>query len=384
MGYGFSFFRNASDHCNIALGALAVARIEDVLRQRALAPSSKDLLEAGELSATEPAIKTTGDHSVTGIGWVRLLPADHAGARVKPNQRPCIFSESFLQLASIAFFNARETTTGIPIIDANLCSANVTRNKLHTLCAIAMILQKQCEKIIESNSDLPPWPLNPRQFHAARYRRGQLLILRTVSSSIVADLRRLAGFDGTCPRDKRIMRLEHILKTGPKEFLQDFRAALHIGLGTRDAAKIREQNLVESAFTLWLCGLWLWTLPKWSLESKSLDRPPLLARTASWIAFVGATYGDDSAIGKQWARLPASQEGQLLAESYHYIVQAAAAKNPQSVYNRSEATTGQLLWCLRVIREESFVCPSLGGEFGDDVLEIVLFLEDRAPFADTI
>lgn len=373
---------NPSDHCNIALGPVAVARIEQVLLgQRAVSEKAS----GADGSATiESTTSTAVNHRITGVGWVRLLPTVPSGTDINMVQPPHAFSESFLEHASMAFFNTRETMTEEPIADANLCSSTLTRNKLHTICATAMIFQKQNVAITVNDYYLPPWPMDQRQLCAARYRRRQITTLHTVSCSIVADLRRLTGLDRTWSRDKRIMRLEHILKAGPKEFLTDFRAALHVGLGTRDAVKIRQQRLSESAFTVWLCGLWLWTLPGSDSDGSTSGRPPLPARTAAWVDFARATYDEGSSIGSQWSHPPTttSEEGRLLAESYHSIVQAAAAKHQQSVYNHPEATAARLLWCLRVIREESFMSPSLDGEAGDEDDELMLFLEDGMSIAD--
>lgn len=375
---------NPSDHCNIALGPVAVARIEQVLGQRAVSEkaSGADGSVTTESAITESATSTTVNHRIAGVGWVRLLPTIPSGADINMVQPLYVFSESFLEHASMAFFNARETMTEEPIADANLCSSPLTRNKLHTICATAMIFQKQYVAITENDYYLPPWPMNQRQLCAARYRRRQRTTLHTVSCSIVADLRRLTGLDRTWSRDKRIMRLEHILKAGPKEFLTDFRAALHVGLGTRDAVKIRQQRLSESAFTVWLCGLWLWTLPGSDSDGRPSGRPPLPARTAAWVDFARATYDEGSSIGSQWSHLPTSEEGRLLAQSYHSIIKAAAAKHQQSVYNHPEPTAARLLWCLRVIREESFMSPGLDGEAGDEDDELMLFLEDGMSIAD--
>ncbi|KAL8668895.1 MAG: hypothetical protein Q9168_006492 [Polycauliona sp. 1 TL-2023] len=359
MGYGFSLFRNPSDHCNLALGSMAVAHIRDVLDQQPAAKAKAD-----------PTVDSPSP--ITGVGWVRLI---HNGIDQKETYAGYLFSLGFLEEASIAFSNAREHAQGFSRTDTTLFAGPATRNKLHTACAIAMMLQKHHDNLTASNLHLPRWPQNQRQFHAARYRRGQLHILRAVIGSIVTNLRRLAGLDPSWPRDKRLLRLELILKAGPKEFLVDFRALSHVGFGTRNAEKIRQQMLLDSAFTLWLCGLWSWTSPTVSTNSAMSDRPALPTRTASWLAFIQWTYGDESEIGRQWAEIPASEEGQSLAESCYYIVKAAAAKNPQSIYSDPKVDVGRLLWCLRVIREETFMCPDLDGRAGDETDEIMLFLE---------
>ncbi len=375
MGYGFSLFRNPSDHCNIALGAVAVASIRDISHRRNFASPSKILSRAKGFSS-KTTMDVPLDHSSSGIGWVRLVPSSRDGSHPETENIHLVFPEGFLQQASIAFFNTREQLTGIPLRDAKICSTDLTRNRLHTLSAIALILQKQYSDLIANNVSLPPWPTNLRQFHAARYRRGQLYILRSASDSMVASLRRIAGLNPSSSRDKRIMRLEHVLKTPPKDLLCDFRAAIHHGLGTRDAEKLKRQDLAESAFVLWLCGLWLWSLPTLERGGQVPVRQNLPARTARWLAFVHANYGDGSEIGRRWSALPASEEGRLLTESHHCIVKAAAEKNPQSIYSHPEATEDRLLWCLRVIREESFVSPNLEGKVGDETDEIILFLEE--------
>ena len=372
MGYGFSLFKNASDHCNLALGAMAVARIEDVLGQRPAIPAVQHTPQGAEPPTEKTSQREKSQRSSTGVGWVRL---DHHGHNQNETGSRYIFSPGFLEQASIAFSNAREHGRGFSSSDTELFGAPMTRNKLHTACAIVMILQKQYTDLIKKEPNLPRWPKNQRQFHAARYRRGQLYILRAIADSSIASLRRLAGVDPSWPRDKRLVRLEHILKAGPKEFLIDFRALLHVGFGTRNAEKIRQRMLLDLALTLWLCGIWLWTSPTLSRESPLPDRPALPMRTANWMTFVRQTYGDEADIGQRWAKIRASEEGRSLAESCYYMIKAAAAKNPQSIYSDPEANVDRLLWSLRVIREETFMCPNLEGQAGDENDEIMLFLE---------
>lgn len=367
MGYGFSLFKNSSDHCNLALGAMAVARVKAMYKHQ----QSK----CGP-SATRLAEDVFSDRSVTGVGWVRLVHNAIERADTKSSQQNHLFSPRFLAHASMAFSNTSEQGCGYSAIDTHLFATTMTRNKLHTVCATAMILQKQYMEILVKNVDLPAWPENSRQFHAARYRRGQILVLHAITKSIIMYLRGLVGLEQSSLRDKRIIRLGHILKAGPKDFLQDFRAVLHVGFGTRNAERIRQQRLLDSAFTLWLCGLWLWTCPASKVEGPDPPRAALPLRTAKWIHFARTTYGEDSDIGRRWDELPASEEGRSLAENCQCILEAAAEKNPQSFYNCPEANTDRLLWCYRVILEESFMSPDLEGQAGDDNDEIMLFLKE--------
>ncbi|KAL8634402.1 MAG: hypothetical protein Q9228_008003, partial [Teloschistes exilis] len=90
------------------------------------------------------------------------------------------------------------------------------------------------------------------------------------------------------------------------------------------------------------------------------------------------TYGQESEIGRRWATMPASNEGESLVEGCLYMIKAAAVKKPQSLYNRPAASSGLLLWCFRVMLEESFMCPGLEGQVGEENDEIMLFLEQGA------
>lgn len=371
MGYGFSLFKNHSDHCNLAFGSVAVARIQAIHHRREPAAAGSELSEAKNSPNLRPSEGASTYVSPTGVGWVGLIHGVQENSEPNSHLPKYMFSPDFLAQAFMAFSNAHERVNKSFTNDVDFSGTPVSRNKLHTMCAIIMLLQKQQMDIIVANAALPDWPENERQFHAARYRRGQLLILRTVIQSIITNLRRLVGFDPLWPRDKRILRLEHILKAGPKEFLQDFRAALHAGLGTRNPDKIRQRNLVEVSFTIWLCGLWLW-----SSQYKQQCRSLLLGSTARWVAFVHVTYGEESQTGRQWAETPASEEDESIVQSCHAIIEAATAKNPRSMYCCLRADSPRLLWCLRVIREESFMCPGLDGDVGDEGDELMLFLED--------
>ncbi|KAL8958186.1 MAG: hypothetical protein Q9183_005887, partial [Haloplaca sp. 2 TL-2023] len=249
MGYGFSLFKNPSDHCNLALGSMAVARVATLCKQRLHGRAS-----AGQ--AAEDGLLT---RPITGVGWVRLIDnGSHHGETSAKQQTHC-FSPAFLAHASMAFFNTSEVSSGYSEADPELFASDMTRSKLHTACAIAMILQKQYTDILAGNANLPCWPKNLRQFHAARYRRGQILILNALIKTIITKLRAFVGLEQPWLRDKRVVRLDHILKAGPKDFLQEFRSVLHVGLGTRNVQRIKQQDLLDTAFTLWLCGLWLWT-----------------------------------------------------------------------------------------------------------------------------
>ena len=237
---------------------------------------------------------------------------------------------------------------------------------------MTMLLQRQLSNIVDQSTNLPQWPDNVRQFHAARYRRGQLHILRTVNASLLGRLSGLVGFGEDSTRDFRIVRLDHMLAESPSPLLTDFRAALNAGLGTRKASKIRERGWVECAFTLWLCGVWLWgqTL---GLESRSPTGLDLRSRLVQWLDFLHDVYLDVSII--EHVTNSTDEDDVQLAESFLSLIDAAVQKNPRSLYSSGACTLSRLLWCLHIVREESIMCPSFEGRSGDEHDELVLFLE---------
>ena len=400
MGYGFSLFQNPADRCNIAVSS-------------ELPPRNK--LSNGHLQETDGTNAGCWDSTVSSIPdvtdnfhnetteWVRLVDSTEDD-EMGDSQPLYEFSPCFLSDLSAALFNEREllepnrsSLTGV-----NFSGDTTTRNKLHTMCAVIMKLQRQTSAITAHNEDLPQWPVNDKQFHAARYRRSQLHILKSVTECLFDDLRNLVGLNPPERRDVQIVRLEHILLESPKEFLVHFRACLNAGLGTRKASKIRDKQWVECAFTLWMLGLWLWD-PSGQAGCDPSPGADFDARISQWLFWVRSIYGDSperenlatihrkrkpgplksygdgglesGSISNDIVGSDVDSEDYLIAKSYLQVITAAVEKNPNSVYNYAEATTMRLLWCLNIIRQEGFMCPNLEGKTGEEHDEFVLFLE---------
>ena len=284
------------------------------------------------------------------------------------------FSPGFLNSVATALCNQREKAAGHPCLSGQIdfANADLSRNKLRVLAAVTMLLQRQLSNIVQHSANLPQWPDNVRQFHAARYRRGQLHILRTVNASLLSRLSSLVGLSEDSIRDFRIVRLDHMLAESPSPLLTDFRAALNAGLGTRKASKIRERGWVECAFTLWVCGVWLWG-QSLGLESRSPTGLDLQSRIVQWLDLLHDVYQDVSIT--EHVTFPTREDNVQLAESFLRVIQAAVQKNPRSLYSSGACTLSRLLWCLHVVREESIMCPSFEGKPGDEHDELVLFLE---------
>lgn len=434
LGYGFSIFHNPIDVCNLAISQKITQRVKSI---KTLHPKSNQVVEQAlhnknievtescrtknykdGLSPTESTINNAANQKIDNndesnsspneladpisqnMYWVSLkdgfsnLEHDHSNSVYE-------FSPGFLQMCSIAFANSREITR------SDFCSSGsieftqlrLSRNKLHMLCAITMILQKQYVAITKHDEYLPTWPQNEKQFYAARYRRSQLRILRCVSESTLGELRGMAGLDSSKARDVRVVRLEHVLTESPKGLSTDYRAALNVGLGTRNATKIRDNGWVQCAFTIWLCGLCLWNsknLQK-NAECSSSDLTDKLSR---WLYFLRHVYGippvsefdkserdklkHENEIPKSDINLSRDHtsfadlhdERVLTVQSYFAIIKAAVNKYPKSIFGSSDVTVAYLIWCLDVIEAEGMMCPNLEGKMGEENDEFILFVED--------
>ena len=396
MGYGFTLPENTSDHYSLGFSPAIAAYIKAAKARRlARKPSSdavqsQNTVEPGNLSpkmVRGQVLESSEDFNVEeileqNIHWVRLVENESFE-----------FSPQFLEYFSIAVENPREAQM------EDACSASATqlsdrdfsRNKLHVVCAVIMILQKGQRAIQKHNKDLPEAPQNSKQMDAARYRNNQLKILDSVLDSMCNFLKSVTTANSPEVRDSRVVRLEHILTNSPKSLLKDLRGLLNVGIRTRDPIKIRERGGVDFAFTAWLCGLWIYCQsdlkeedeidPKYlrwlhflqhtyaepSEESVAQQRPenPTLDERAEWFDPVRNASGDDES------------DAAFIARSYLDAVRASTEKRPQSVYNDGRITVRRLEWCLNIVKNEGVWCPNLdqGGDDEDD--DWVIFLEFR-------
>ena len=372
MGYGFSLADNPMDHC--VLPTAQKSRFQR-LGIETLAPGDQQLAQAADLGNYH---KESGK----GIHWVRLYnqAIDEGGRRA-----PYVFSPQYLHDTARALANERESkANNLCLLDqSDLVNEVLSHNRFKVMCAITMLLQKKHSDIVQYNFNLPQWPANEKQFHAARYRQGQLHILRSVHTSLLDRLAGLAGLQDPESRDARVIRLEHTLTETPKCLLTDYRAVLNAGLGTRNPEKIKERGFTEYAFTIWLCGLWLWRTPK----NKDLDKNPGsghhngLLQSLSFLddVYLKPPYTDSSAtMHRSTERSSASTCDayiEPLVASLLDTVQAAVQKHPDSLYNSPACTQERLLWCLNIVREESVMSPNLEGKSGEVNDELLLFLD---------
>ena len=400
MGYGFTLSGNIFDHYSLGFSPSIAAYIKATKARRLAHKADSDAVSgqstmdfnnpqpkpnSGIVRGGGQILESIDDFNVEetleqNIHWVRLLGNENYE-----------FSPQFLENFSIAVENPREACM------ADNCSASKTylsergmsRNKLHVISAIIMILQKGQREIRIHDKELPEAPQNSKQVDAARYRGSQLKILDTVLNSMCKFLKSLTATDSPRDNEPGVVRLEHIFTASPKDLLKDLRSILNAGLRTRDPIKIRERGGVDFAFTMWLCGLWIYSQSDLRREDETNPR------YLRWLHFLQLSYPEPSeksahnqrpvhsvhAVQAEWfdpvrsgAGGDTETDSGFIARSYFDAVRAATEKRPQSIYNDGRITILHLEWCLNVIKSEGVWCPSLdqGGEEDDDW---VIYLE---------
>ena len=397
MGYGFSLPYNPSDHYSLGFSPAIAAYIKATRARRLARKAGSDTVQSQRtegIDSIEPnpsrgtvrnggqVIESSEDFNVEeileqNIHWVRLL--ENEGYE---------FSPHFLESFSIAVENPREAHT------AEDCSADISdrdfsRNKLHVLCAVTMILQKAQRAIRKHDEELPQAPQNSKQVDAGRYRDSQLKILDRVLNSMYTFLKSVTTAKPPEPSKPSVLRLEYVLTESPKSMLKDLRGVLNAGMRTRDPVKIRERGGADFAFTAWLCGMWIYfqsdtkredevntTYPRWlqflqqnyaePLE-ESIDGPrpenSIPEERSEWFDPIRSGSGGDTL------------ESTFIARSYLDAIQAATEKRPLSLYNDKRVTVKRLEWCLNVVRNEGVWCPSLDQGEDEEDDDWVLFLE---------
>ena len=392
MGYGFCLDPNEADSFNLSYSPALSQHIEAAKARRknvsglgdqkqmpignSTMPSSAETTNAdGNQSATTSII---GETPVKDVKFVSLGGSDYQ------------FCPGFLADCSLALQNSRERKQNpacIPSI-TKFSNDTLSRNKLHTLSSIIMILQQKQTEIHQHDTSIPPTPRNQNQRYASIYRSSQLKILEGVLGSLSSTLKSIMQLK--LAEQPRIIRLVDILKKSPKVLRPHFREVVHVGLRTRDAQKVVERRGVKFAFTIWLCGLRL------------LHRRGQLRNTdpalGEWMDFLCKHYDDRTihecltdkpkeAEEAQDSQMSKADEVAETVRSYDRAIQMAVKRHPESIYDDEWARDqSNLVWCFVVIREESVRCPTVtdGVVLGEDEDEFVLVIDgDEAELVRT-
>lgn len=370
MGYGFSLAENPADCCILAAARRSPA--ERLEHEASTAVDDESVEALHSMNCTEEPDRSTQ--------WVRLYndAIDKNGAAA----RSYIFSSHFLQQTAVALRNKRERAAGKSCLvdQVDFSHPELSRNKLKVMCVIMMLLQKQHSDIVQYNSSLPQWPENEKQFHAARYRRGQVQILGAVNAALLDQLTGFAGLKAPHLRNFQVVRLEHTLTETPQPLLTDYRAVLNAGLGTRNAAKIKKRSLTECALALWLCGLWVLRTST-TVHSEGEGGSSFSNGTLQSLRLMGDMYEETRCTKSTLdARQSTRHSPDIASDDFSLLgmiraIRAAVTKHPDSLYNNAAITQERLSWSLQIVREESVMAPSLEGEPGDANDELLLFLE---------
>ncbi len=381
MGYGFSLTDNSADHFGIDFTPAIAAYIKATKAPRATKSDKSLSVQADSLKQENP--ESTRAH------WV-------CARDMEPE-----FSPDFLEDFSIALENPRESFKAVlcPQSKFDLSNGLISRNKLHVICAILMILQKGELVIRRQGQKLPTSPQNTKQEDAARYRNKQLDILDRVIESLTRKLSPLSAKEMGIITGAHVVRLEDALGECPKRLLKDLRSVLNTGMKSRDPQKIKERGGTDFAFTVWLCGLWLSQQPH-AEEQQDWEQhgTGISARLSQWLRFLHESYPNHGSDGRashdsssgvqetdraQWldpvrnqasGRRTVSDVASTVA-SYMDAIHATVDKHPQSIYKNPAVTETRLAWCYNVIKHEGVWFPNLTDKEEDD--EWVLFLESE-------
>lgn len=247
-------------------------------------------LESGRIAnpSTRCSIADIDSDLPREIHYVCFRPPDNCNSHGSSDETPSYaFSAGLITDFSLVLRNARErdpsTASAVvpPQHATSFLPTGLTRNKLHVLSVLFMILQEKRAGIHKHDDLLPSRPKGKKQQYAAVYRASQLRILEGVLDGLGEALATLTHSDlhnsrgGESPSiepsqpgerySSHVIRLPDILTFSTdssvsalsKRLTHDLRAVVHAGLNTRDPPKIVRRGGEEFAFAMWTCGLFL-------------------------------------------------------------------------------------------------------------------------------
>ena len=378
MGYGFCLESNQADSFNLSYSPALSQHINTAKARHS------DYRHTGRQKEGSSVKSEALSSPASGIGGEIQLSSDPRTEKTPPKDVKFVmlgyddyrFSPGFLADCSLALLNGRERNQCMTCTqhDCKFSSITLSRNKLHTLSSIMMILQEKRAGIRKHDKNLPPTPQNKNQEFASIYRSSQLNILEGVLACLSSTLQSIIQLK--FEEQPRIVHIQDILTSYPKSLKSHFREVVHAGVGTRDPNKVAKRRGVEFAFAVWLCGL--------RLLHHSRDLSSTESVLNRWIGFLCAHYGIQSTTEdtESWlARIATASKAQEVmntAGSYVKAIQAAVEKHPESLYNDEWALNRlNLTWCLVVAREERVRCPTVteSGILGEEDDEFVLVID---------
>ena len=369
MGFGFCLEDNQADSFNLSYAPALSRHIKAAKARRSEFKSGGPVseIQPPSTSLIEGHTVTPGDSNhdlAEDVKFVSFGDGDYS------------FCPGFLADCSLALQNKRERQQDLvcSLAITRFSNDTLSRNKLHTISSILMILQQKQMEIRQFDKGLPLTPKNQNQVYASIYRSSQLQILEGVLQALSSTMQSISQI--RFGELQRIIRLMDVLNGTPRSLKRHLREVIHAGVRTREANKIIERGGVKFAFAMWLCGLRL------VHSSGTLaDRDTALSE---WIGFLCGHY-DHHAIDEcirdvKDRNAPVSKAEEIAAtvRSYTNAIQIAAQRHQDSIYNCEWARNpANLTWCLVVIREEGVRCPTVteSGILGEDKDEFVVVID---------
>lgn len=381
FGYGFTLFKNPKDSAGLLLRPASpssnlggIRKIQQELRSQLHEPRaekhgsyiSSTIIDQG---STDDGDSITTNPTTTNPNFFSLGAMDDAPFLTA--------NQSLIDTFSIIVANPRELKT-VSITKDRVWIPHpengITRNQVAVACTLLSEIRSNNHCISKHDDELPPWPMNDRQLHAARYRRSQSHIIKTNIQSLTKYI------SSTNTTDTQLVRLEDVLAKPTSFAPNQLRIAIHHILGTRKAAKIRNSDDEDLVYTLWLCSSWL-------LRDRRQEQGLLQHKLGPWLDLLEAAYGHPpfsepyqpspvSALRADIWRSAEERESEeiAIAASYLKVVRQVARRFSELVFADPRWNVDFLRWGWNIVQREGVICPPLGRDDGQNGDESMVFI----------
>ncbi|MCJ1476602.1 hypothetical protein MMC13_005268 [Lambiella insularis] len=383
LGYGFSLFNNPKDSYGLLLKSAStstslckVREMQQELRSRQTEignniydPAKHSSVQKQNTLAIEDDLKNSATIASANPDLFFLRVVDDVSFFTANQELVDTFSVLVANPRELQFVNVTKDRYWIPP-----SGSSITHNQVKVASSLLIELQRKHDGITQHDGELPWWPANDRQFHAARYRRSQLQILKTNIQSLTTFL------SGANTAGTQLVRLEDVLAKSESSEPNQLRTAIHHILGTRKAVKIRESEDEDLVYTLWLCSSWL-------LRERLQEKTPFQHKVDSWLDLLRRTYGHplisepgtSNANSLPLAVIPygnedSYDEGHAIAASYLKVIHRVAKEIPESVFADNRWNTDFLHWAWNIVQQEGVLCPNLTENAEEPGEEFMIFI----------
>lgn len=391
MGYGFSVCNNPRDSYLLRIGIHQKGPLASVRRRQSeLFGNDYSLMQAGGRDVYTLYSPTRSYCK----GYKHAIPEFRA------------FPQAMIDDVSVLVANQRELDT-IGFSEEGFWlsgSGTYSRNDFSVMSHVLRTLRLRRRRILCNDSKLPRWPQNDRQFYAARYRRGQLLILNEIINSLEQRLNKALTSHSDGPLSE-LLDLKQILHRTPNPLRSRFQAGLDAAFGTHKPSIIKEYGWEDAVMALWVCTLWI----AFIAQGEAIhDRLGIGSKLADWITYMYEHYAPDKSDPDYVASVFtdahnfAQQEGngevngegeaspptdavaeeenqkQLISytEEITSMIKAADERDPQCLFAHPLWSGDLVRWGFRIVNAEAVNVPARD-EDPESSDRLALFLEER-------